>query len=246
FGDTASRGLETGILIGNGGLFGGMRTGVGYIAAPQRYLNETLASDLWGKIYSPGASTWLEDVPGTVTPFIELYASDVVILQGGGLEQVRAYLDESPLWEQGEAVGPANLVTYQRVTPLVSRVTLAERVEVAAEGATAGFSRIWGDAPEESFVVSTGSDPGRVVLRVPYWPGYAATVDGEPVDVEPVADMLVSVQIPAGVSNASVEVRYQPIGARLFVPLVAAGGGLLVAGVALSFLRLRRADENDA
>lgn len=246
FGDPASRGLETGILIGNGGLFGGMRTGVGYAAAPQRYLNEAVASDLWGKIYSPGASTWLEVVPGTNTRFIDLYASDVLVLQGDGLEEVRAHLDESPLWVQGESVGPASLLTYRRVTPLVSRVTLAEGVEVSSEGGTAGYSRLWGDEPEESFRVSTGPVPGRVVLRVPYWPGYTATVGGEPVEVEAVADMLVAVAVPAGVSDATVEVRYQPMGARLFVPLVAAGGVLLLAGIAISFLRLRRPESNGA
>jgi uncharacterized membrane protein YfhO len=66
-------------------------------------------------------------------------------------------------------------------------------------------------------------DGGRLVFARLAWPGYEATVDGTPVTVESLDDMLVSVVVPARGDIAELRLEYRPPGHRLGLILALAG-----------------------
>jgi hypothetical protein len=83
-------------------------------------------------------------------------------------------------------------------------------------------------------VAVTGEDSGRVVFARLWFPGYSATLDGEPVDVVRYDGTLVAVDLPAGAAGELV-VSYRSPG---FVPLAALAGAV-VAGLAIAQLVVR-------
>jgi hypothetical protein len=82
-------------------------------------------------------------------------------------------------------------------------------------------------------------DGGRVVFSRLSWPGYSATLDGDPLPVSAVDDMFVSVQVPARTEAASLALAYQPPGLAAGLAGLALGTGI-VALLALLQLRARR------
>ena len=82
-------------------------------------------------------------------------------------------------------------------------------------------------------------DGGRVVFSRLSWPGYSATLDGDPLPVSAVDDMFVSVQVPARTEAASLALAYRPPGLAAGLAGLALGTGI-VALLALLQLRARR------
>jgi uncharacterized membrane protein YfhO len=97
----------------------------------------------------------------------------------------------------------------------------------------------YGGQPLGTYVVSTGPAGGELVLRVPYWPGLAATVDGEPVEVADIDGTLTVVPLPAGLSGGRVAVEFAPVGERLLAPALALGAGLVALATAVVLPRRR-------
>jgi hypothetical protein len=62
---------------------------------------------------------------------------------------------------------------------------------------------------------------GRIIFARAWYPGYAATLDGRPVEVQEHGDMLVSVRIPPGASG-TLELRFRPPGISWTAPLATA------------------------
>jgi hypothetical protein len=63
-------------------------------------------------------------------------------------------------------------------------------------------------APEQAVIDVEAPQPGYLVLTDAYYPGWTATVDGQPVEIERADIMFRAVKIPAG--QHRVELRYQP------------------------------------
>jgi hypothetical protein len=98
---------------------------------------------------------------------------------------------------------------------------------------------------EQTYDVSTKSG-ARLVFRDLYWPGYSATLDGEPIPVEPVAQEFVSVELPPG-SSGELTVQFVPPGAGLRLALWVGGAVVLVSCLAVPVLiRIRRATPSSA
>lgn len=70
------------------------------------------------------------------------------------------------------------------------------------------------------------------------WPGYVATVDGVSVPVEVGPAGLLTVQLPRGLDDAELQLRFTPPG--LYLGLAAAGAGILILVVTIIFAYRRR------
>ncbi len=86
-----------------------------------------------------------------------------------------------------------------------------------------------------SFAVDAGG-PGVLVLNQSALPGWAATVDGRPVDLLTANRLMLAVPVPAGASR--VEFSYSPPGYRAGIAISLLGlGALLLTGIAVVALR---------
>jgi hypothetical protein len=81
------------------------------------------------------------------------------------------------------------------------------------------------------------ADGATLVLRDIYWPGYVATVDGRPVPVRAVGDIVVGIRLPPG-TDGRLEVRYRTVTAKSLALTIGGGAVLLLGSVAV--LRGRR------
>ncbi|WP_245722180.1 hypothetical protein [Nocardia crassostreae] len=108
-----------------------------------------------------------------------------------------------------------------------------------------------GETDETSRVRVTSESGGRLTLARLGWPGYRVTLNGNTIPFTMVANSFVAVDIPAGTTNAELEVSWRPPGWKIGIAAAAAG----LAGVAVLqwlWIRSRRrgtgapvtADEN--
>lgn len=83
------------------------------------------------------------------------------------------------------------------------------------------------------------SDGGRVVFARLGWPGYRATLDGEPIPITTVAKSFVTIDVPAGTQDAELVLTWRPPGWK--IGIVSAAAGLAGLGVLQWFwMRTRR------
>lgn len=98
----------------------------------------------------------------------------------------------------------------------------------------------------ESATVSTGGASGNRTLTFARiaWPGYTVSVDGEPVAATSGPAGLLTVELPPGLDDAELTVRFTPPG--LVAGLIASVAGVLVvAGTIWACARRRRAKSHD-
>lgn len=122
-------------------------------------------------------------------------------------------------WTKTESTDVVNV--YERDEPLPYEGTITvtgDDVEVS-EDAQIG-------ATGESARVSTSGDDTAITFGRIAWPGYAVTVDGEPVPVEIGPAGLLTVTLPDGLDDAELQVSFTPPG--LWAGLAAAGFGVLL------------------
>jgi uncharacterized membrane protein YfhO len=94
----------------------------------------------------------------------------------------------------------------------------------------------------ESMTVSSPSG-GSVVFSRLLWPGYTATLDGRSVPVDSVKGVFVTVRLPADTHAARLALSFRPPGTTLGLVLVAGGGTIVTALVALEYIFRRRRRE---
>jgi hypothetical protein len=92
-------------------------------------------------------------------------------------------------------------------------------------------------SPERIVIDVTASQPGYLVLTDAYYPGWLATVDDQPVEVERADIMFRAVKIPAG--QHRVELRYQPQ-SFTFGLLISIGTAVVLGGAWLAVRRRNR------
>jgi hypothetical protein len=216
---------QGGVLYGDANLLAGLRTGFGYSAVKH---TGTVDLECGG---TPKCVRLLEPAPvGGGVPWLDLVAADRVYVSMAAPADVVNHLETSPLYESRGVV--RGYALYARVQPLPGRVTWTEGVDVDPRDWTSTSAALGRD--QERYRITTGADSGRVVLRVPYWPGYTAAVDGDPVPVTALGESLLAVDLPAGLTDTTLTVGYEPLSVRLFWPLQAAGFVLLVGGAVLA------------
>ncbi|MGY1746381.1 hypothetical protein [Blastococcus sp. SYSU D00695] len=220
---------STGLLVGD-------RQVNGYSPLGHRYLRAHLPIDDHGNFdAADGARLFTAVDPATGRSWLELLRVDQVVAPLGAYDEaLRRELDAS--WRRAE-VGRYT-ATYRRVEPY----RLPGLVSSLAPGVAVD--------PEESCprrhsrecvpVRNGGDDAGRVVFARLWFPGYSATLDGEPLDVVAHDGTLVAVDLPPGAEGGLV-LSYRSPG---FVPLAALAVATVVglaAVPAVQRVRRRRA-----
>ena len=107
----------------------------------------------------------------------------------------------------------------------------------ARASAPPGDTRLVRYEDERVVAVASARRPSLLVLTDVHYPGWKATVDGRPAEVERVNHLLRGVVVPAGTHR--VELRYEPLSWRIGW-IVSCLGLLAVAAVAVAGLRRRR------
>ncbi|MFD6675561.1 hypothetical protein ACFWDA_14470 [Rhodococcus zopfii] len=80
-----------------------------------------------------------------------------------------------------------------------------------------------GESDTSSRVRVTSAGGGRVVFARLGWPGYRASLDGEPIPITTVARSFVAVDVPAGTDNAELVLTWRPPGWKIGIVSAAAG-----------------------
>lgn len=224
---------EDGVMSGNGNLLAGLRPGFGSHAVWQEALDEHWCRDFLG--FTCGEpQALLETAEGTGLAWVDLLSGDEVLLDEQAPPEVLEHFAQgwTPAGQEGR------WVRYTRDDGLPGRITAAAQVQVDPGGWTSDVARR--GEPMDAYTVSTGAQPGRLVLRTTWWPGLEATVDGEPVAVDALDGAVLRVQVPAGVDAGRLEISYDPVGARLLLPLTAGGLLVLALGTLVAALDRRR------
>ena len=230
-GPGSDRGALQGAPVGSAGLITGMRTGYGYTSLGHDGWANRWCADLVGQLNACPApqDRLLEQVPGTDVTWLEALSKDVVLLDDRAPEEMRAGLERQ--YEQVRE--DRGFLRYERRDPTPGRVTWtsADVESVAAVDV----------APEtETYRVSWTGDDARLLARIPWWPGYEASLDGRPVDLEVVEDTAVAVALPDGGGSGELTISYHRPRAALGHVAVAVGAVLALAGLALGLLPRRR------
>ena len=231
-------GWAGGVLPGNANLVADMRPGFGYIASGQRAWVQRWCLDYISAIRTSASCVrgLMAPVPGTDVPWVDAMSADRVLLSPSTPRAVRRYFETG--WTQGEDVG--TFASFRRPRPLASRVTSATAGVTALEDVGPGDRPAYPGEPLNTYRVSTDADGGDLVLRVPWWPGLTATVDGRPVTTSAVRGTVLRVSVPGGLDDAQLEVRYEPAGVDLLVPAWVAGGLLVLAAAGAELVVSRR------
>ena len=82
----------------------------------------------------------------------------------------------------------------------------------------------------------SSSDGGRIVFARLGWPGYRATLDGEPIPISTVAKSFVTVDVPAGTRDAELVLTWRPPGWKIGIASAVMG---LAGLAALHWLWIR-------
>ncbi|NEK87262.1 hypothetical protein GCU60_16085 [Blastococcus saxobsidens] len=216
FGIDPDWGWDSGVLVGNANLPAGLRPGFGSLAVWHDGINEKWCRNYQGATCSTPAQL-LAPAGDTGVSWLELLASDTVLLDDDAPPEIREHFDSG--WRTAGTDGA--WTEYQRDDVLPGRITAAAGVTVSMEGWRSDLARM--DEPMDSYAVSTGSEPGRLAFRTPYYPGIEATLDGRPVEVTSIEGAALAIEVPAQVTDGRLEVSFRPIGVALMTPAVVLG-----------------------
>ncbi|WP_068149049.1 hypothetical protein [Rhodococcoides corynebacterioides] len=196
---------------------------------------EALCLNYYGGVQCSDAVDRLErTAPGTTVSWIDALRLQTIVVQNSGpYGGPRAFDGLSPTdWTVID--GPIVTVA-RRTTPLPfpdGRVSAtAAGLEVQDDVTT---------SPTRESLRYSGS--GAVTFAMLAWPGWSATVDGRPVEVDATSGGLLQIDLPAASANGStVDLAYTPPGQSLGVSAAAAGVLLALAHSVLWSVRRRRA-----
>jgi hypothetical protein len=206
----------------------------GYSSIGQTYVNHQLCIGWQGDSCVPIVKRLFEPQPATGRTYADLLGVQQIVATPKFAAKMRKYAPD-----QWRLVARLNTVSVfrrppppeiGRITDIVGRAT-ARPVKVTHE--------------QQTYDVAT-SDGARLIFRDLYWPGYTASLDGEPIPVGSVSHEFVSVTLPPG-SAGELTVRFVPPGADLRLALWLGGAVILACCMVVAFLRrTRRAEPSSA
>lgn len=173
--------------------------------------------------------------PYTGKTYADLMRLDRVVLQ----KNQYPLLDDQPAPPGWKWVTPPTADSARQTYALERTIgpLPADQGRIAATvGATA--TSVSAGADSEKVRVSSVAG-GSVVFARLAWPGYTATLNGEPLQTKGLADIFLYVDLPPGTSNADLQIHFHPPGQKLgFAGM--AGGVLILVGLLVLDIRRRR------
>jgi hypothetical protein len=233
WGFDGDRGWEDGVVNGSGNVIAGLKPGFASLAVWQAALNEHWCRGVWGATCSQPAQL-LAEAGDTGQPWVDLMSSDTVLLSSGAPQEVRDHFADT--WTEVSA--DDTWLRYERDDDLPGRITDADGVTVSPDDWTSGLARV--GQPMDSYVVSTGDRGGSLALRIPYYPGMTASLDGRPLPATTVDGAALAVDLPAGTDRGRLDLAYQPTGAGAVVPATLVGVGLIALAAFAGAVLARR------
>jgi hypothetical protein len=227
----ADRGALVGVPIGSAGLLAGIRAGYGYTSLGQAGWADRWCADFIGQLTACPApeERLLETVPGTDVSWLLALSKDVVLLDDRAPDRV---LEE--FGRQYRLVGEdRGFLRFERVDPTPGRITWVSEAVTSVEALEVAEET-------ESYQVEWSGDGGRVFARIPWWPGYTATLDGQPVPIEVVDGTAVAVALPSGEGSGTLEIRYERPRQTAGRAAVVLGALVTVAALGLGLAPRRR------
>lgn len=219
----ADRGLDSGVPAGSAALFSGVRPGFGYTSVGQAGWADRWCQDYLGQSATcvDAVARLLETVPGTGRTWLDVSSKDVLLVDRRSPPEIGQSLAGS--WREVGVQG--DFVRYERIEPTPGRITYAG-------DAVTSLTEVSGGPDRGTYEVAwTAEGDHRLITRIPWWPGYRVTLDGEPLDVRAVDGTLVAVDLPQGAGSGELRLSFRPPG--LTAGLAAAAVGLVLVGVAL-------------
>lgn len=198
---------------GNIGLWEPGRALNGYTPVGQRAYHSTLGFNLWSWSLVPEfvAAYFAED-PGSGKRLHELMRLEEFRVARGEL------LDRFNEASKGDW-GIEHLAQGSVFRRPASTQVLPGTVSWATPGLRLKVDSQVTTARERLELVENGTDSSaRIVFARPWYPGYSAELEGEPLKVERYARFLVSVQVPA-VRSGTITLQYRPAGIQWTLPL---------------------------
>ncbi len=176
--------------------------------------------------------------PTTGRTLVDLLKLDRVVLQKAMFPDV----GEQPApdgWKWADYPGHDRYIwVLEREDGLIS--TVNGRVADAHDVTATSLS----ESDTTSRVRVSSAEGGRVVFARLGWPGYRATLNGHALPITTVSKSILAVDIPAGTSNADLEVSWRPPGWKICIGTAVVG----LAGLGVlqwAYLRTRRRDGDD-
>ncbi|MBL1078074.1 hypothetical protein JK358_27080 [Nocardia sp. 2] len=187
--------------------------------------DSSVCPDAYKRLFTPEASTG--------RPLVDLMKLDRVVLQRALFPDVRNQAAPEG-WTWVDLPGQDRFIwVLERENGLTStvngRVSAEKNVTATSLSETDTTSRVR---------VSSASG-GQVVFARLGWPGYRATLNGQPVPIKTVAKSFVAVDVPAGTQNAELVLTWRPPGWKIGIATAATG----LAGLAVLqwlYIRSRR------
>lgn len=229
-------GLDNGrslhLMRGNGNLLAGLYPGFGSIAVGQEAYNSRWCHSFDGLTCSDPAAL-LAPAPGTGTAWVDLLSADTVIVSTAAPRALVQHFDTT----RALVRTTDQFREYVREDGLPGRVTHVDGVQVDPAHYSSGPA--WSGTAMDTYRVTTGARAGSLVLRVAYWPGMRATLNGRDLPVSTVDGAVVRLDVPAGVTSGQLQLSYRPVGDRILVPALAVGAILVLGSAVLGSMSLR-------
>ena len=166
-----------------------------------------------------------DDIVGLATGRREVFRTPLVVVYERVPPPPHAWIvHDVRAVEYGEAL---SLLTAGDVDPYQTALVEGPLPDVTPPPAGAvEAARVTHHEPDAIRIVATAASPGLLVLSEIYEKGWRAYVDGERVALLPTHHALRGVPVPAG--EHTVEMRYEPLGLRLGLPISALTAAAMV------------------
>ncbi|MBP2321655.1 MFS family permease [Kibdelosporangium banguiense] len=193
----------------------------------------SVCPDAWTALWKP--------VDGYTAPLADLMRAQTVVVQNNMVDTRK---DPAPAgWRRDRSAEATGLTTvYKRIDPLpfngtVSQASVGTQVAESVKTSTVG--------ERTTFTRSNGNANGAVTFARLNWPGYTATVNGQPATIRTNAVGLIVVDLPKGVTSGTIELDFTMPGTG--IAFVSVGIGLLLTIGLIGFSaysRRRRPQDN--
>lgn len=199
---------------------------------------EALCLNYYGGVQCPDAVSRLDAIaPGTDVAWTDALRLETIVVQNsgpyGGSDAFESLPQED--WD----------ITTSKLTTVARRTAPLAWPDGRISAVSPGLTVTSDVATTDTHETATYDGSGKVTFALLAWPGWSATVDGEPTPVSATSSGLLQVDLPA--NGDTVTIEYSPPGTTLGYALAAIGLALaLTQGIVFALGRRRSSREAHA